>query len=56
MEICFLFHEKVSIQDAQSCFGSGQVTWLVYPDYFPREFRLRLEAQKHGFLYRLGED
>lgn len=55
-EIFFIFHEKVSIQDALSCFGPGQIGALLYPDYFSLKFRVRLEAQAQGQLHRLVND
>jgi hypothetical protein len=53
-EIFFTVHEKVSIQDAQSSFGPGQIGALHYPDYFSRKFRSSLEAQAQGGMHRLG--
>ena len=53
-EIFFKFHEKVSIQDASSCFGPGQIGTLLYPDYFSLKLRFSLEAQAQGLPHRLG--
>jgi hypothetical protein len=53
-EIFSILHRKVSIQDAQSCFGSGQIPPRSYPACFSRTFQTHLEAQAHGLLHRLG--
>jgi hypothetical protein len=53
-EIFFTFHEKVSIQDAPSCFGPGQIGALLYPDYLSLKVRFSLEAQAQGLPHRLG--
>jgi hypothetical protein len=50
----FIFHEKVSIQDAPACFGPGQISMRLYPDCFPPKVRFGLEAQAQGPLQRLG--
>jgi hypothetical protein len=43
-EIFFTFHEKVSIEDAPSCFGPAQIGAFHYPDYFSRKVRFSLEV------------
>jgi len=53
-EIFFTFHEKVSIQDAPSFFGPGQIGALHYPDYFSRKVQSSLEAHTQALLHRLG--
>jgi hypothetical protein len=53
-EIFFTSHQKVSIEDAPSCFGPGQISVLLYPDCLSHKVRFRLEAQAQGLLHRLG--
>jgi hypothetical protein len=55
-EIFLIFHEKVSIQDAPSCFGPMQISTLLYPIYFSRNFQSSLEAQTQGQRHRLESD
>jgi hypothetical protein len=52
--IFFTSHEKVSIQDASSCFGPPQNEKPLYLDYFSRKLEFTLEAQAQGPLRRLG--
>jgi len=53
-EIFFTFHEKVSIEDVPSFFGSRPIGALLYPDYFSLKVRFSLEAQAQGLRHRLG--
>jgi hypothetical protein len=50
-EIFFIFHEKVSIQDAVSFFGPGQITMRFYPSYSPRKSQSGLEVQAHSLFH-----
>jgi hypothetical protein len=52
--VFFDFHEKVSIEDAPSLFGSRQIGAFLYPSCLSRKFHFSLDAQAHSLFHLLG--